>query len=54
MGAPKEVDCCSLDENLVLVPRAELLFLTLDCLEAIDPISVIMGSFIMFTIFKGL
>ena len=52
--APDEVDCCSLEVNFGLLLRADLLFLTLACQEAIDPICMILGSFIMFTILKGL
>ena len=53
-GAPEEVGCCSLEENLGLLLRAEFLSLALTCLEAIDPISVILGRSIMFTILEGL
>ena len=52
--APEEVGCCSLEENFVLLLRADFLFLDLACLEAIDPISVILDGSIMFTILKGL
>ena len=52
--APEEVGCCSLELNLGLLLRSDSLFLDLDCLEAIDPISVILGRSIMFTIMKGL
>ena len=51
---PEDVGCCSLEENLGLLLRANFLFLTPACLEAIDPISVILGRSIMFTILKGL
>ena len=44
MGAPEEVDCCSLEENLGLLLRDDLIFLTLSCLEAIDPIYVMFGK----------
>ena len=33
---------------------SDLLFLALACIKAIDPISVILGISIMFTILKGL
>ena len=46
--------CCYLEENLGLMLRDDFLFLTLAYLEAIDPIYVILGISIMFTIFKGL
>ena len=52
--ASDEVGCCYLEENLGLMLRANFLFLTLACMEAIDPISVILGIYIMFTILKGL
>ena len=52
--APEEVGCCSLEENLGLLLRTDFLFLSMDCLEAIDPISIILGRSIMFTILKGL
>ena len=52
--APEEVGCCSLEENLGLLLRADFLFLALACLEAIDPVYVILGRSIMFTILKGL
>ena len=51
---PEEVGCCSLEENLGLLLRADFLFLALACLEAIDPVYVILGRSIMFTILKGL
>ena len=54
MEAPEEVGCCSLEENLGLLMRADLQFLTMACMEAIDPIYVIFGWSIMFTILKGL
>ena len=54
MEVPEDVGCCSLEENLGLLLRADFLFLTLACLEAIYPISVILGRSIMFTILKGL
>ena len=37
-----------------LLLRADLLFLALACINAIDPISVILGISIMFTILNGL
>ena len=52
--APEEVGCCFLEENLGFLLRYDLLFLNLDCLEAMDPISVILGRSIMFTILKVL
>ena len=52
--APEEVGCCSFEENMGLLLRANLLFLALACLEAIDPISFIFGVSIMFTSLKGL
>ena len=50
---PEEVGCCSLEEKLELLLRYDLLILTLAFLEAIDPISVILGSSTIFTILKG-
>ena len=52
--APEEVGCCSLEENFGLLLRAYFLFLALACMEAIDPISVILGRSVMFNILKGL
>ena len=52
--APEEVGCCSLDENLGLMMRADFLFLNLACMEEIDPIYFIFGISIMFTILKGM
>ena len=40
--------------NYHLYLRAKLVFLTLSCLEAIDPISVILGGHIILTILKEL
>ena len=52
--APEEVGCCSLEENLGLLLRANFLFLDLACMEAIDPIYFILGRSIIYTILKGL
>ena len=54
MEAPGEVDFSSLEKNLGLLLRAGHLFLTLACLESIDPIFMILGRYIMFTILKRL
>ena len=46
--------CCSLKENLGFLLRSDFLFLAMACLEAIDPISVILVRSVMLTILKGL
>ena len=48
------MDFCSLEENFVLLIRADILFLILACLEAVDLIYVMLGISSMFTILKGL
>ena len=52
--ACEEVVCFYLEENLRLLLRYDFLFLALACMEVINPISVILGRSIMFTILKGL
>ena len=51
---PEEVGCFSLEGNLGLLLIADILFLTLDFLEAIDTIYVMLWVSTIFTILKGL
>ena len=54
MEVDEEMGFCSLEGNFTLLLRADLLLLILSCLEAIDPISVLLRSSSMFTILNWL
>ena len=54
MEAPEEVHICSLEGNVGLLLIANLLFLTLTYMKSIDPVSLMLGRSIMFTVLKGL